>query len=167
MDPTEPPVGEDASSPKAPSYAFSWATLGFILGALFVIALPPHRAPPPAPAPAPVVVPPPVHREPLQLTTIEAVFEVWQRHAVWDGDMTEVALFDGQTKDYSDCYEVLRANGRFYFRSIPRLTRVVVTHGVPENSPLEFTETADERAEWLHQSDEEDWKAIRESIRKP
>jgi hypothetical protein len=165
MDETDP--DEAPPPPRAPSMAFSWASVGFILGALFVLALPPHRTPP-APSPAPAAPEPaPVRRIAPKLSTIEAVFEEWQQYAVWDGDTTEVALFDAQTKAFTDTYEVLRVDGRFYFRTIAQLTRVPLTHGVPDNSPLEFTETAEQRAEWLRTVDAENWKDIQKSIREP
>ncbi|MGH7996695.1 MAG: hypothetical protein ACREFX_10125 [Opitutaceae bacterium] len=151
---------------KRTSFAFSWATLGFLLGALFVLALPPRRvaAPPaPQPPPAPVVV---KRTRPL-ITTIEAVFDEWGKYAVWHDDVTEVALYDDQTKSFSDCYQVLRTGGKDYFRSIADLRQVVLDHGVPENSPLEFTETAEQHDEWLKAVNDVNWKAIQKTIRTP
>src|SRR5688572_30717624 len=76
----------------------SWIMLGFLLGAAFVAALPPLRKRQPAPPPEasgfkaaePAKKREP--REPPQLTTIEAVFATWGKHAVWADDVTEVAL---------------------------------------------------------------------------
>lgn len=155
--------GNEAPERKRPSLAFSWATLGFILGALFVLTIPRRAPPPPSappPAPAPVVR---LARPPL--STIEAVFAEWNQYAVWNNGMTQVALFDGQTKTFSDCYEVVRLGGNDYFRSIPTLTEPVLEHGVPDDSPLEFTETAEQRAEWLRAVNDENWKSIQKSIK--
>jgi hypothetical protein len=149
----------EKSLPGKPSQTLSWATLGFVVGALFILTLPSRRAAAPV-APRPAEPTRPVVLAPLQLTTIEAVFTEWGHFAVWEGDFTEVALWNTQTNSYADCYEVLRSGGGTYFRSIPRLTRVVLTHGVPPNAPLEFTETAAQRAEWLGQKTAEDWKTL-------
>ena len=150
---------------RKPSQIPSWAMLGFVLGALFVLALPRHlpQAPvPPVPAAAPQ---PAVRREPLRLMTIEDVFLEWSQYAVWMNDRTEVALWNAETKDYTDCFEVLRSGSACYFRTIPRLTRQALTHGVPEDSPLRFTETEEQRREWLGEKAQEDWRALGEAMR--
>jgi len=147
--------------PSKPSQIPSWVMLGFVLGAAFVLALPRRREAPasppseagePAPAIKYVVAP--------HLTTIEAVFAEWGKYAVWDNDVTEVALWNADSKEFSDFYEVVRIGDATYFRSIPRLTRPILTHGVQAGSPLEFTETDAQREEWLHARDEETWHAL-------
>jgi hypothetical protein len=145
-----------------PSLAFSWATLGFILGALFVIALPPRHREPPALNPEPAPVPVEKKLPPLRLLTIEAVFESWGQYAVWNGDVTEVAMYDPDTHDFTACYQVVRSpnGGAYFFRSIARLTQPVLTHGVPGDSPLRYTETAAQREQWLRESIDENWKAL-------
>jgi hypothetical protein len=162
-------MDEEATSkpiPEKPSQVPSWVTLGFVLGALFILALP-KRAPV-APPPVAVEEAPPVQHLPLEaprLTTIEAVFMSWESYAVWSNDTTEVALWDPGTKSFSDCYEVIRNGTDYYFRSIPGLTRPVLTHGVVENSPLQFTETVRQREEWLDAVHKENWKALAEGAR--
>jgi hypothetical protein len=150
-------------TPKKPSQVPSWVTLGFALGALFVLALP-RREPAPPQVPSvqeaqpradPAVGPP-------RLTTIEAVFASWDKFAVWSDDTTEVALWDSGTKTFSECYEVIRNGSDYYFRSIPALTRPLLTHGVVENSPLQFTETMSQRQKWLDDVKKENWKALAE-----
>ena len=153
-DETPPPRREYPLSPARMSKTPSWVMLGFVLGALTVAALPPLRKEKPAaPAMAAARTEPPGNdapRTPPQLSTIEAVFEEWARGAVWDADSTEVALWNAQTRDFSDYYEVLRYAGRHYFRSIPTLTRRVITRGKPvPNCPLLFTETEEQYLEWL------------------
>jgi hypothetical protein len=150
MDEEEPPP-----PPSKPSQIPSWVSLGFVLGAGFVLALP-RRAAPSAPAPA---EPPPVvkYAEAPHLSTIEAVFAAWGKYAVWDNDITEVGLWNSDTKDFSDLFEVLRVGDACYFRSIPHFTRPLLTHGVKSGSPLEFTETEAQRQEWLRASDEQTW----------
>jgi hypothetical protein len=140
--------------------------LGFLFGVLFVLALP-RREPPAAPALTLADSPPPIlHDTAPRLTTIEAVFEEWGQYAVWDKDVTEVVLLaDPFTKSDRECYEVLRVGGDYYFRSIPQLTRPVLTHGLPDDPknpmPLEFTESAADRQQWLQATSEENWRDIR------
>jgi hypothetical protein len=144
-------------SPAKLSRTPSWVMLGFVLGALFVwmhprdpepAATPPRLAAEPAPAePAALVE----RRIALTtLSTIEAVFESWGDRAVWDHDATEVALWNGGTKSYSEFYEVRRSGGVNYFRSIPKLTRRILSHGkpAPAECPLQFTETEQQYREW-------------------
>jgi len=148
-------------SPRSLSKTPSWVTLGFVLGVAFMWFLPrpeivPERPPPPAPAPRP---PAP------QVAVIEAVFEEWGQYAVWDHDKTEVALWEATSGTYANCFEVLRDGEHLYFRSIPRLTRPVLTHGVREDSPLLFTETEESRREWLNERTKENWRALGEGLR--
>ncbi len=138
--------------------------LGFVLGALFVLALPRHRLEAP---PEPKIVaakggaePAVVPRIPPRLTVIEAVFAEWGKYAVWNRDVTEVALWNVETKDFTDACEVIRVGDDCYFRSITRLTRPVLTHGLPANSPLRYTETEEQRQEWLKARGEESWRAV-------
>ena len=141
-DPEETPPVQPSRLSKTPS----WITLGFVLGALFVLALPREEPRRPATPPAKTQT---VRLERPKLTQIEAVFADWGQHAVWSHDITEVALWDTDTRSYTICYEVLRSGDDYYFRSIPKLTRPILTHGVPANSPLLFTETEESRREWL------------------
>jgi hypothetical protein len=158
-------IPETAPAPSKPSQVPSWVSLGFVLGALFVLALPrrPNEAPP-APIPAQSDEPR-VLRSPPQMTTIEAVFAEWGDHAVWSNEATEIALWNSENKAYTDCYEVVRAAGTFYFRSIPRLTRPVLSRGVPNESPLEFTETEQQRQQWLEEVRKQNWKDFSEAAR--
>jgi hypothetical protein len=41
----------------------------------------------------------------------------------------------------------------------------VLTHGVPPNSPLRFTESEEQRAEWLGEKAQADWHALGDAIR--
>jgi hypothetical protein len=162
---------DDDSPPSAtgkPSQVPSWVTLGFVLGALFVWALPRHEGEDPAAHPAEAAPakpsPPPA---PPRITTIEAVFDAWGKYAVWNDDTTEVALWNSETMNFSDCFEVVRVGDNHYFRSIPRLTRPVLTHGIDEKSalPLEFTETQRQRDEWMAEVHKESWKEFYDANR--
>lgn len=128
----------------------SWVMLGFVFGAAFVWAL--RRPEPPTRTivvsrPADTAVP----AERPQLTTVEAVFAEWERYAVWEGELTQIAMWNAGTRDFTDFFEVRRVRGANYFRSIPRLTNRIVRHGtpVPEECPLRFTETEEQYREWV------------------
>jgi hypothetical protein len=150
-DPEIPPRSYPLS-PSKMSKTPSWIMLGFLLGVLTVIAMPPLRKSPPAPAAEPVLAEP-VKRvgpvDPPQLTTIEAVFAQWGENAVWSDETTEVALWNSQRESYSDFFEVRRYGNTYYFRSIPELTRRIIARGKPmPDSPLQFTETEEQYQEW-------------------
>ena len=160
---------DDSSPAGKPTQTPSWVMLGFVVGVLFMLALPRHSPAPPAPAPAPVraPLPPPAPAPaPAQISTIDAVFAVWGKYAIWDNDTTEVALWDSGTGDFSDCYEVLRVGDTNFFRPIPHLTRPVLHHGVPDaqNAPLEYTETAAQEQEWKKEASDENWRAFNDAL---
>ncbi|MCC6414598.1 MAG: hypothetical protein IT582_01640 [Opitutaceae bacterium] len=161
----------DADEPKPPppsrlSKTPSWLMLGFVLGAGFVWLLP-RPGPRIIEVPVKDNTPPPLIALSTKpdLSELEAVWNDWQQYAVWDNDRTEVAMWDAAVGKYARFYEVLRVDGVFYFRSIPTLTRPVLTHGVSTSAPLLFTEPDGRREEWLRQHDEETWKAIQNSIK--
>ena len=153
MDDDDKPARKDyplsaAKLSKTPS----WIMLGFVLGALFAFTLPPWRKAPEAPRAAQRVefTKPRTPAEPKPLTVIEDVFAVWGEHAIWFNDTTEVALWNTRDKAFADFYEVRRIGDALYFRTIPGLTRRIVTHGKPlTESPLQFTETQEQYREWL------------------
>ncbi|MBP6506691.1 MAG: hypothetical protein KA257_03930 [Opitutaceae bacterium] len=158
----------DESTPRPPSPKYlsktpSWISLGFVLGALFVWTLPSPESKAPATAaekPVTAAGTVKIQANKPKVTDIEAVFAIWGSHAVWTSDLTEVALWDIETEKFSLYYEVLRSRDAFYFRSIDRLTRPVLTHGVKMDGPLLFTETEEMRQEWLHEKANENWKAM-------
>lgn len=159
----------EEKAPRPPSAKYlsktpSWVSLGFILGALFVWALPARRAEVSADVPAKALPDTGTVRQAAapkpSITEIEAVFAGWGDQAVWDQDVTEVALWDIEGRAFSRYYEVLRARDNYYFRSIDHLTRPVLTHGVKKEGPLLYTETEEMRREWLREKANEDWKAI-------
>ncbi len=153
MDADDTPRAKEYPLPKGRlSKTPSWIMLGFVLGALFVLALPPLRkkaAPPPETLRLEITQPRPPPA-PKPLSEIEAVFAVWGKHATWSDDLTEVALWNSQERAFTHFYEVRRIDDVCYFRTIPALTRRLVTHGKPlPESPLQFTETEEQYREWL------------------
>lgn len=151
MDDDAPPPGKDYPiSPAKLSKTPSWVMLGFVIGALFVYALPPRgrKAEPDASRRVEFVAPP-APRAAQPLTIIEAVFAAEEQLAVWSDDTTEVALWNSRDRAFSDFYEVRRIGDARYFRSIPALTRHIIQHGKPRpESPLQFTETEEQYREW-------------------
>lgn len=165
-------MDEIPSAPQRPPSAArlsrtpSWVMLGFLLGAGFVWLLlrpspdlsPVPAAPAKAPAgqgavpkvvqqAAPVAPAAPAKPKPRQLSTVEAVFEDYGKNAIWERDRTEVALWNSDKGAYADFYEVYRDDGVYFFRSIPALTRPLMTVPDQVDVPLVFTETAALRRE--------------------
>lgn len=149
-------MAEDPSGspPRRPSISQlsktpSWVMLGFILGAVFILALPRREQ-----VARPIVLSRQVEKrvkvERPELTTVEAVFDEWSRYAVWDDDSTQIAMWNPGMGEFSDFYEVRRINGQDYFRSIPHLTNRILRHGrlPPPECPLRFTETDAQYREW-------------------
>lgn len=160
------PYDEDAPPPAKPSQAPSWVLLGFVLGALCILALPHAKKAEPAPAPAAEAAslqatPTVVHTQILsRFLTVEELFTELSSYAVWDNDTTQICVYDPDIGKFAECYEVLRRDGEYYFKSITSLTRPVLTHGIPANSLIEFTETAAQRAQWLKDVNDEAWRSL-------
>jgi hypothetical protein len=134
--------------------------LGFVLGVVCVLVWPKKEVARPSLAAAtealrwPTVIvpkPPTVDRA----LFFEGVFAEWSKYAVWENELTEVAFWSADTKSFSERFEVFRSNDRFYFRSISQFTRPLLSHGVPGNSPLQFTEPQAARDEWLRENSAE------------
>ncbi len=136
----------------------SWVMLGFLFGAAWMYFWQrDQRAQAPAPAAAVRVVEVPKPAAPRvaqPFGTIEAVWaaaiEDGKTDIDWNGDVTEVALWNRQERAFADFYEVRRAGGQYYFRTIPSLTRRVVNRGKGlETAALRFTESEARYQEWL------------------
>ncbi|HEY0947694.1 MAG TPA: hypothetical protein VGD81_20595 [Opitutaceae bacterium] len=140
----------------------SWIMVGFVLGVLTILGFQADKDEQPAPSPgetAPSSAAP-APTAPLRnvtaldnrpsLAAIEAVFARFRDLAFWENDLTEVALWNSATNEFSDHYEVTRnAAGAFFFRSIPRFTRLPLENYGPPNCPLRFTETETMREDRL------------------
>lgn len=155
--------GEPSPPPPAkPSKTPSWIMLGFVIGVGFMLALPRRENQPAAPpALRPVPGPATVERPTIDRAEyFEAVFAELGQPAVWENDLTEVAFWNAEKKAFADRYEVLRMGDRFFFRSILHFTRPLLTHGVPDNSPLQYTEPQARRDEWLRENSAENLRAF-------
>ncbi|HTZ21516.1 MAG TPA: hypothetical protein VMC06_11605, partial [Opitutaceae bacterium] len=114
--------------PAKMSMTPSWVMLGFVLGAFFVWALPEPKKELPS-SPVPVERTPETTTRPPRLphlTDVEAVFAQWDRYAIWENDVTEIAYWNEETRSFSNFFEVLRSGDRLFFRSIPKLTRPLI-----------------------------------------
>jgi len=146
------PRSKRRPSVKELSKTPSWVMLGFLLGAAFVWTL---RRPQPSVRTIALAPPKPAAAAPshprVELTTVEAVFAEWGRFAVWDNDVTQIALWDVANRDFSDYYEVRRIEGEYFFRSLSHLTNRIVRHGnpLPPECPVRFTETQEQYRDWL------------------
>ena len=146
----------DAPSPRSPraqlSQAPSWVLLGFVIGAVFVFLLrrqylveEMQREPAAAVAEASASggsspdSPTAARAGEPTAAAFDAVWRAWGHHAVWLDDTTQVALWNAQTGDYSDAFEVVRRGDEFYFRPLPGLTRPMVERGLGLGVPLQFT----------------------------
>jgi hypothetical protein len=161
-DPEDLPPPARAKPSKTPS----WVMLGFVLGARAMLALPRFEKIGAPPVTVTLVAPPPPGPAAPEKPTVEralffeAVFAEWSKYAGWENELTEVAFWNGDTKSFSDRFEVFRSGERFYFRSITQFTRPLLTHGVPDNSPLQFTESQAARDEWLRENAAENLRAF-------
>jgi hypothetical protein len=130
--------------------------LGFVLGGLAVWSL--RDTSPRATLPADeVAAPPPSAREDLtadnplarpdrpSLEVVEALFELYRPFAFWDRGLTQIAVWNGRTADFTDFFEVVSTETGTYFRSLPALTWWPIEDYGPEESPLRFCETNEMR----------------------
>ena len=127
-----------APRPK-PSKIPSWIMLGFILGVLFVRALPRPRATLAVQPTASPVISAPATATHARFSEVEASFLEWQKYALWAGDVAYVVMWDRETGTFRDCYQVLRRGDEmFFFRSVPRPKNLRAREDVPPNLPLQF-----------------------------
>lgn len=127
--------------------------VGFLLGCLFTYTvqheLKKREAVEAPKDPVPTVltaVPPPAPEQPAapkprpSYTDVEAVFAMYHEKAVWENDLTEVALWNSVTGKFSELFEVMRSGDEFYFRSLPGLTRPLIDYDNDPGLPIRFTE---------------------------
>ena len=139
IEPRKPRPLSAAKMSKVPS----WISVGFVLGALVGWTL---RAPQPQPPP-PVKIVEVLKMEPRpnKTATVEGLFEQWKHLAGWRDDTAEVLIWNSDTKEFSEAYEVRRVGEDFYFRSIPQLTRKLVNYAdlLPSDAPIRFAGVED------------------------
>lgn len=135
--------------------------VGFIVGALFATGV--HHEidrrnqlkQPPAPTRPPVKIERPKSisalKERTSLSAIENIFTQYSEHAIWRNDITEVALWNAETNQFTECFEVMRSGDYFYYRTIPALTRPLRRPNPAPDLPLRYTEPEDEQLKRLQQ----------------
>lgn len=129
-----------ASTPR--NLAPIWITLGFAAGAVFswlVSGESPSKVRETPPSELKSEPAPPAT---ISLVALEQNFRRWGGYAVWEDDWTEFAAREARPDRPLLFVQVRRANGNFYFRTIPKLTRPVIDHGPRTNLPFAFTEPA-------------------------
>jgi hypothetical protein len=77
---------------------------------------------------------------------VAAVFDQLSEYAFWAEGRTEIAMWNGKTLSFSDHFEVLRVSDRTFFRPITGFTRLPLEGYGPDDSPILFTETPEQRA---------------------
>lgn len=154
----------DPGSPTKPSQVPSWIMVGFALGILTMWALD-NGEDATEPAPAAVVEPPaetttpgiptenPLAREGKpSIEVVQDLFAGLRNWAFWTDDRTEIAVWNSTTLSFSDHFEIIRRPEADYFRAIPGFSRLPIEGYGPENSPILFTETAEQRAKRYYQA---------------
>ena len=162
----------DAPPPAKPSPVPSWVILGFILGGLCVYTffrsahpVAPSPSAAAAETPAPEAIHPVLRAQPLsRFLAVQELFAQSASYAVWENDTTQISVYDPDLGQFGECYEVTRRGEDYYFRTITSLTRPILTHGVPKNSLVEFTETAASRAQWLKDVSDENWRSFSNGV---
>jgi hypothetical protein len=140
-----PPVPREKLS-KTPS----WIMVGFVFGCVFAyVANREMEKRRPKPTVEPPVVTRPVEQAPavplsamrLSQNEVDAIFRQFAAGAVWENDITEVAVWNPVMKKFSDLVEVMRSGEYFYYRPIQRLTRPLISIEPEPGVLLLFTET--------------------------
>lgn len=139
-----------AASPRSPGPFF--ATLGFALGLGFGYLAFHQEKPKVHVAPPLNVKAEPIQRDAGSLASIEVTFERWGGYAVWHNDVAEFAAWDPRLRRHADFFEVRCANGNFYFRTIPALTRPFIAAGARSAMPLRFTQTQEMQENFLREN---------------
>ncbi|MBI3884450.1 MAG: hypothetical protein HY302_01785 [Opitutae bacterium] len=130
-----------------------WLTLGFAGGLAFgwMLLRQPAKTPPPPAETVPVeavAVPDGAPKDVATLGATEQYFQRWGGYAVWENQTTQFAVWNGRKQRHSDFYEVRRADGKFFFRTLPQLSWVLLDHGPKMRAPIWFAETVAMRAQF-------------------
>lgn len=143
----------DATDSKKPSQTPSWVMAGFLAGVVTMWFFqnkhtpePEEPAPAMAAEPASEPAPEPAGEGAYSAQVVAALFDTYRDWVWWTDDRTEIAVWNNDTLSFSDHYEVIRTLEADYFRPIDRFSRLPLPGYGPENSPILFTETAEQRA---------------------
>ncbi|MCF3650758.1 hypothetical protein [Synoicihabitans lomoniglobus] len=141
----------------------SWVLAGFLVGVVTMWLFQSKPAEP-TPVPGAAVAAEPAAEteaptssalrdaEKPSIEIVEALFEQFRDWVFWSDDRTQIAVWNSTTLSFSDYFEVVRTEEADYFRSIPGFTRLPLDGYGPVNSPILFTETAEQRAKRFYQA---------------
>lgn len=158
-----PPTDEDDLPPvprEKLSRTPSWIMVGFVIGCTFAyvadrefekrrarpVVEPPVVSRPAPPAPA---VPETLPAMRLSQNEVDAMFRQVSEAAVWENDLTQIAVWNPLMEKFSDLVEVMRSGEYFYYRPLSRLTRPLITAEAGPGVLILFTETDALRAKRL------------------
>ena len=160
-----------------PSKVPSWVTLGFVVGVLTMWLFQSRDS---GDKNATVEVPeePPTAQEMVandpnpmvladrpSLEVVEALFDQYRDYAFWSDDRSEIALWNSKTLEFSDFFEVVSTETGTYYRSIRRFSRLPLEGYGPSNSPILFTETAEQMAKRFYKANPD--KVPKKGLRTP
>ncbi len=160
-------MSSDAESAPAskPSQVPSWIMVGFVVGALAMWLFESGEKASESETVVEAVAPAPAEpttAEPLDnplnmggkpsIEVVQDLFAGLRDWAFWTDDRTEFAVWNSTTLSFSDHFEVIRGPDADYFRAIPAFSRLPLNGYGPENSPILFTETAEQRAKRYYQA---------------
>jgi hypothetical protein len=143
---------DETPAAKKPSQVPSWIMVGFLVGVVTTWLFQSQRddevteTAPVVEAPAPESEASAAPEGPFSPQVVAAIFETHRDWVFWTDDKTEIAVWNGDDMAFSDHYEVIRTLEGDYFRPIDRFSRLPLPGYGPENSPILFTETAEQRA---------------------
>jgi len=148
---------DGAADKKNLSHVPSWLMIGFLVGVITMWVFRREPEPPASPADATPTtlateaevdvaeVEPAEITGRMSLDMVSAIFSAYRDWVWWSDDMTQIAVWNSDTMGFTDRYEVIRTLEADYFRPIARFTRLPLPGYGPDNSPLLFTETAEQR----------------------
>lgn len=139
----------------------SWIMLGFVVGVITMWLFRSAPDPVAVPVAAPAAAEAEVEEEAdaiageraapaggaLSMEIVAALWDEYRAYAFWNEDKTQIAVWNSEQLGFTDRYEVLRTLEADYFRPIETFTRLTLPGYGPENSPILYTETAEQRAE--------------------
>ena len=104
---------------------------------------------------------------PVTLAAAERLFQKWGGYAVWENDITQLAVWNVRKHEHADFYEVYRVRGRFFFRSLQQLNWVLIDHGHKVVEPIWFAEPVAARAQFYQDNPDYDLAKEKPTKRRP
>ena len=79
------------------------------------------------------------------ISVVEAIFEQSREYAFWFENVTQIAIWNSVTGDYTDFFEVYRTRDATYFRPLDKLTWWRIDGYGPDPGMIRFAETNEMR----------------------